>query len=246
MDPDTNPHFLDKSHRKVITLLTGSDIEQANPGAAQGLDSYDALKASSDKFKSDYNAAGMTKRIEELKAEETKLAEQEAEIKKELGAVPTGKKATAEDRKKAKEIQARLKKKTDEVKGATKNRTVLEKELKRFQGLDTAVDTSTASVGTLKADIATLEDRSRGRGREAEGRVEQAAGREEGRAREGREEDGASREGAQRGHATQLCEHRLPHPVERPRDGDERCGLHLGRRLEGPQGHHALRHQVEV
>ena len=42
IDEVTNPRLLDPGHRAVISALTETDIAAANPGAAAGLDSYDA------------------------------------------------------------------------------------------------------------------------------------------------------------------------------------------------------------
>jgi hypothetical protein len=122
IDPDSNPHLIDKKQRKVISLVTGSDIEAASPG-------YDALKGASNKFKADYNAAGLARRITELQAVEstkkTELDTAKSELDtlngqrdalkaergtkaKELRAVPTGKKATPDDVAKATELKTRL------------------------------------------------------------------------------------------------------------------------------------------
>jgi D-alanyl-D-alanine carboxypeptidase len=122
MDPDNNPHLIDKNERKMIGLVAGTDMEAASPG-------YDAMKGASDRFKADYNATGMTRRITELKAVETAkkteldtakserdtlngqrdtLKSERASKATELKAVPTGKKATADDVAKATELKTRL------------------------------------------------------------------------------------------------------------------------------------------
>lgn len=109
IDPDENPHITSKTERKMISVVTGTDISKGGQG-------YDAMKGASDKFKADYNPAGLAKRITELQAaEKTKQTEHDTAVierdalkaqqsvlkttrdllKKQLRAIPTGKKATA-------------------------------------------------------------------------------------------------------------------------------------------------------
>jgi hypothetical protein len=65
-DEVTNPRLLSGGDRAVITAVTGMDISAANPGAAQGMSSYDAGKEASDRFTSRYTDEGLAGRAEEL------------------------------------------------------------------------------------------------------------------------------------------------------------------------------------
>lgn len=109
IDPDENPHITSKNERKIISVVTGTDLNKGGQG-------YDVMKGASDKFAADYNPAGLAKRITELKAaEQTKQTEHDTAVaerdtlkgqqgtlkiqrdalKKQLLAIPKGKKATA-------------------------------------------------------------------------------------------------------------------------------------------------------
>ncbi len=181
-DPDTNPHLDNAAHRKVISTLTGLDMEKDNPGESMSLDSYDALKLASDRFKASYNEAGMTKRIEELKPAEEKLtkerdeltkkasdlAKSKEQIKKDRDAVLKDKKASNDMRKEAKEkaktviaeidkqsteIKAQLTKKNTEVKGAQDPIKTLEDELKRYKAEQKRYDASVKGVETAEGEV---------------------------------------------------------------------------------------------
>jgi hypothetical protein len=171
IDAEKNPHLTSNSERTIITLLSGYDIEKRNPGDTKGQDSYDAAKAASDAFKANYNEAGMTKRIGELKADQEKLTKEQADLQTALAAVPKkakiSSKATKEERKKAqeeqaanaatsKEITAKLKAKTVEVKDVAGDLKALEDELKRFTALSKAVTDAQTNVTTLDADVELL------------------------------------------------------------------------------------------
>ncbi|HYP42155.1 MAG TPA: M15 family metallopeptidase [Chloroflexia bacterium] len=178
IDAEKNPHLTSQSERTVITLLSGYDIEKRNPGDTKGQDSYDAAKAASDAFKSNYNETGMTKRIGELKTDHTKLAKEQEELQTALAAVPKkvkiSPKATKEERKKAqeeqaknaattKEITAKLKTKTGEVKDMAGKLKALENELKKYKNeqaaytaLGTSITDTETNITTLNADIEKL------------------------------------------------------------------------------------------
>lgn len=157
LDSHLNPHLTNKKHRRVISALTGYDIEKANPGKDSGLDSYDASKAASDIFKASYSPAGMQSRIEELEIQEVFLSNEKEVIKLELDEVPKGRRASQTDRQKAKEIKKRLKKKKGEIRAVVNQRKTLEAEIKRYEGLDTAVDTLGGKVQILQQKIELLE-----------------------------------------------------------------------------------------
>ena len=132
IDPNVNPHLTDKKERKIITLVTGTDMDKGSQG-------YDVMKGASDKFKADYNPAGLQRRITELKAaEKTKETERDAArserdtlkgqrdtlkserdgLKKQLKTVPRGKKATADDVAKATALKASIQQKDADLKQA--------------------------------------------------------------------------------------------------------------------------------
>ena len=50
IDPNENPRLENKGERKIVSLVSGVDMEQGGQG-------YDVLKGASDKFRADYNAA---------------------------------------------------------------------------------------------------------------------------------------------------------------------------------------------
>jgi outer membrane murein-binding lipoprotein Lpp len=156
-DPGDNPHLTNKQHRKVITALTGYDIAKANPGDALGMSGYESSLDASKIFMLNYNSSGMTQRITELKTSETQLKAEQTAIQTELDAVPKGRKATKADRAKAKEIRTRLSQKKAELKKVTDQRKLLEKELKKYDDLDTAITKLTESVTQLQQDIVALE-----------------------------------------------------------------------------------------
>ena len=123
LDPNANPFLIDANERKVISLVTGTDMEKSGAG-------YTAMKGASDTFKADYNAAGMQRRVNELTAAEAlKTAARDADLaardtlkaqaatlktdlatlKTQLKSVPKGPKATADDVAKAAELNAAIK-----------------------------------------------------------------------------------------------------------------------------------------
>jgi hypothetical protein len=182
IDPDENPHLTSAAHRSVITALTGIDIAAANPGAATGKDAYDAAKEASEAFKANYNVAGMEKRIQELKDQEAKFAVEKAAVEAELKAVPTGKKASKDDRKKAAELKAKVKAISKSAKPSTTQRQTLERELKRYKDLDAAIAKLEGSaseqekaVSDLEAQIAAETDTKKKRALQGALKTKQAA-----------------------------------------------------------------------
>ncbi len=161
-DEDTNPHLSNPAERKVTTALTGIDIAAANPGQAQGLDSYDASLAASTAFKSSYNQAGMQARIAILATKEAALTKERDDIQKELTAVPKGAKATPADAKLAKEINVRLKAKNAELAGPKTQKALLEKHLKSYEAVDTAITAQTEVVTAKGLQIDALTAASTG------------------------------------------------------------------------------------
>lgn len=72
IDPDNNPHIRSSHELKIISLVTGSDMNKGGQG-------YAKMKDASDRFKADYNLTGLQRRIHELQAvEQEKEAERDA------------------------------------------------------------------------------------------------------------------------------------------------------------------------
>ncbi len=103
LDPDTNPHLINRSHRAIINELTGFDIEKENP--AEGLhlgvfspDTYDAVKMTSELFQANYNEAGMNKRLDDMNDEKAQLTTQRDELTKQREELDKSKKQVVADR----------------------------------------------------------------------------------------------------------------------------------------------------
>ena len=112
-DEVTNPRLLDKGHRDVITALTGMDISAANPGAGQGLSSYDASREASQRFQARYTDEGMSERIDEISDDEGELKQEGDALSDAIAAIPTGKKKgdpkpTAEQKEDLKRLKKEL------------------------------------------------------------------------------------------------------------------------------------------
>lgn len=192
-DPDTNARLDNAANREIIRLVTGTDMTTVRPG-------YDAMKGASDRFKADYNPTGMRRRITELTAVETTRTTERDTAKterdkaradlttaqtnidtltKQLRAVPTGKKASADDLKQATALKAQikqarddtkrikadiaakekeLKKKEAALKKATEDRKLLEKHLASFEASDKAVADLETAIKPLPAEIKALND----------------------------------------------------------------------------------------
>jgi hypothetical protein len=158
IDEVTNPRLLASHDRKVISALTGMDISAANPGAAAGLDSYDASAEASERFQDRYSATGLADRAADLADETTDLESEKKEIADELGDVPVGKAATAADRTKAKELKKKLDAKQAEIKAAVAARKTLETEQARFVALDKAVEDLEKAIKQLDEELDKLNE----------------------------------------------------------------------------------------
>lgn len=160
IDEGTNPRLLDKGNRAVISALTDMNISAANPGAGEGLDSYDAGRQASSRFQDRYNEGGLAARVEELAGEELELDEERQEIADALGLIPTGKgtspKPTDDQKKEAAKLKARLKATQAEIKAAVAARKTLEKEHTRFAAIDKAVEDLETAIATLQTEIDAL------------------------------------------------------------------------------------------
>ena len=157
LDPDTNPRFTKPAERKVIKALTGYDIALANPGAASGLDSYDASLAASTALEESYNPAGTTARIDELATSEAALVAERDLIQKELVLVVTGKRATNADRQSLKAITARLNAKKAALKGVTGEVAILKQQLTGYETVDAAIAALVDALATKDEHVKTLE-----------------------------------------------------------------------------------------
>jgi hypothetical protein len=143
-DEDTNVRLSDKKQRKIISLVTGTDMGKSNQG-------YDAMKGASDRFKADYNATGMHRRVTELQAvETTRTSERDAlkvardaldaqrstlqanrnSLASELRSVPTGRRASADDAQRAKDLKAQIKQADADLKVLKGQITAKKAELK--------------------------------------------------------------------------------------------------------------------
>jgi hypothetical protein len=160
IDEVTNPRLLDPGHRAVISALTNMDISAANPGAGEGLDSYDASAQASQRFQTRYSGQGMTERIAAISGEEADLEQERKEIADALDLVPTGKKGeakpTADQKAEAKKLKAQLAAKQAEIAAQVAARKTLEKERKRFEALDKAVDDLQLAIDGLSGEIDVL------------------------------------------------------------------------------------------
>jgi hypothetical protein len=157
-DCANNPHLTKPGVRKIITALTGYNIEKKNPGAGMGMTNYEATAAASEAFKEKYNPEGMRNRIEELESQEM-ICEGETWIfTLQLEDLPKGRKATREDRKMAQDIKARMKAKQAEIKALANQRKALEKELHRYEKTDEEIESLQGEIDTQEDQVQDLED----------------------------------------------------------------------------------------
>jgi hypothetical protein len=157
IDEDTNPRLINKQERAVITALTGIDVSAPDPGKAIGVDSYTASKFASALFQMLYSPTGMAIKIALL--EQIALGETQgiAAAKAELSGVPTGKKATKDDKKRAREIAQRVKKLEAELAKTRAAQKVLTTEKARYEKLDADIAKLEAEIAALVAEIAQLD-----------------------------------------------------------------------------------------
>ncbi|MFI7582794.1 M15 family metallopeptidase [Kocuria sp. M1N1S27] len=120
IDPGTNPHLTSKAQRRIISLVTGTDMEAGGQG-------YDAMKNASDTFRVLYNPVGLRWRIlvlsaaeartkaavstataerDRLRAERAAVVAARAAARQELRTLPRGRRATAEQKTRAAELAA--------------------------------------------------------------------------------------------------------------------------------------------
>jgi hypothetical protein len=182
IDPDDNPHLTDKKNRKIISLISGIDMEKGGHG-------YDVLKGASDKFKTDYNPTGLQRLLTKLKADEqTKETERNTvkserdtlkgklntlksernKLQKQLRTMPQDKTLKASIQQKDADIkqagidikqkEGNFKKKTADLKAATKDRDLIEKELGKYQATEKAISDLENAVKSLPDEIKSIED----------------------------------------------------------------------------------------
>jgi hypothetical protein len=168
IDPDDNPFMTSQEERKIITLVTGTDMDKKGQG-------YDILKGASDRFKADYNPAGLQRRIIELKAAEKALETQvnmarserdtlngerdmlrskRDELRKQLKTVPTGKTATADDVTRANELKTLILQKDADLKQVETQIKQKEVDLKKKE---VEFKTATKDRELLEKQLATYQ-----------------------------------------------------------------------------------------
>jgi len=157
IDEDTNPRLIRKREREVITAVTGIDVSAPYPGKDMGVDSYQGSQFASGLFQLLYSPRGMAFRIavfEQIALGQTQDVEA---AKKELAGVPTGKKATADDRKRAKEIGRRLKTLQAQLAQSRASQNVLTTEKTRYEKLDADMAALEAEITKLGKELEQLE-----------------------------------------------------------------------------------------
>ena len=157
IDEDTNPRLIVKREREVITALTGIDVSAEHPGRAMGVDNYQASLWASGLFQLMYSPRGLAVKaaVFELIAQEQ--AKDVEAVKLELAGVPTGKKATRDDKKKAKEIAKRVKALEAELARTRSSQQVLISEKARFEQLDVDMANLEAEIAKLTGEITKLD-----------------------------------------------------------------------------------------
>jgi hypothetical protein len=157
IDEDTNPRLINKREREVITALTGIDVSAAHPGKALGVDNYQASLWASGLFQLMYSPTGMAVKaavFELIALEQTKDVDA---AKLELAGVPTGKKATSDDKKRAKEIAKRVKALEAGLAQTRAGQKVLTTEKTRYEKLDIDKANLEAEITKLTAEITQLD-----------------------------------------------------------------------------------------
>ena len=143
IDEDTNPRLIRERERAVITALTGIDVSAPYPGKDMGVDSYQGSLWASGLFQLMYGPTGMAVKIAVLEQVAVGQTQDVDAAKLELAGVPTGKKATADDKKRRKDIARRVK--------------ALEAQLAQTRAMQAVLTTEKARYLKLDADIAALE-----------------------------------------------------------------------------------------
>src|SRR5262245_7330879 len=143
IDEDTNPRLIRKQERDVISALTGIDVSAPYPGKDMGVDSYQGSQFASGLFQVMYGPRGMAFKIAVLEQVALDQITDVDAAKTELAGVPTGKKATADDKKRRKEIAKKVK--------------ALEALLAQTRGMQKVLTTEKARYEKLDTDMAALE-----------------------------------------------------------------------------------------
>jgi D-alanyl-D-alanine carboxypeptidase len=157
IDEDTNPRLIKKQEREIITALTGIDVSAPDPGKAIGADSYLASRFASGLFQMLYSSKGMALKIallELVAAGETKDVDA---AKAELAGVPTGKKASSDDKKRAKELAKKVKALEAELARTRAAEKTLTAERTRFDKLQADMAKLETEIATLPGEIAQLD-----------------------------------------------------------------------------------------
>lgn len=157
IDEDTNPRLIDKREREVITALTGIDVSAAHPGRPMGVDNYQASRWASGLFQLMYSPRGLAVKAAVFELIAQDQTEDVEAAKLELAGVPSGKKATSGDKKRAKEIAKRVKALEAELARTRASQKVLTTEKARFEQLDVDMANLEAQIATLTAEIAKLD-----------------------------------------------------------------------------------------
>ena len=167
IDAEHNPHLTNLRQKKIINALTGMDVTAENPGDGMGKSTYEAIEEMSKRFQDRFSPEGMEKRIDELEAEETQFAAEEAELKAEIAGLPPKKKgrlseeekkAAAEVAKQSKELTAKLKLKHAQTLKAQERQDLLESEIKRYDKVHAEAETQRAKIAELLKEIEELEE----------------------------------------------------------------------------------------
>jgi hypothetical protein len=157
IDEDTNPRLIRKQERAIITALTGIDVSAGDPGKAIGVDSYHGSLFASALFQMLYSPTGIGIKIALLEQIALGQTQNVDAAKAELAGVPTGKKATSDDKKRAKEIAKRVKALETELARTRATQKTLTTEKTRYEQLDTDIAKLEAEVAKLVAEIAQLD-----------------------------------------------------------------------------------------
>ena len=146
IDPGENPHLTNAGHRRIISLLSGYDIEAANPGAATGQDSYDAAASASWRFQLAYDAEGLRRHIE---IQENANVARQAHLDGLIAQRRTVRRGSRARRRLEREIKA--------ARRAMRAPDLLRRELRRYEAIDQRVTDATGVVEQLEASLLMLE-----------------------------------------------------------------------------------------
>jgi DNA repair exonuclease SbcCD ATPase subunit len=163
LDDDQNPKLFvgndktfGKERRLAVSALTEIDITAKNPGAALGLDSYDASKLASDRLQKRYTAKGIQTRIDEIKAQEQPFDGRITKLEESIEALPGGKKASKQDKAQLKALKAELAAAQKQLEPIRARRKALENELKRFEAASRRITAFESTIQTLEGEIEAI------------------------------------------------------------------------------------------